>query len=82
MKSFKVIGETVNWVNQQGTKFVDESPEFHGGRGQNLAFRQFTDESFKKLVLNNGFGSIAQGWMDPTFGVPNDELAGIYVARL
>ncbi len=82
LKSFKVIGEAVNWVDQNGNNFIDESPEFHGGRGQNLAFRQFTDESFKKLILDNGFGSIAQGWMDPALGVPNDELAGIYVARL
>jgi SAM-dependent methyltransferase len=82
LKTFSVSGETVNWVDQSGKKFIDKSPEFHGGRGQNLAFRQFTDESFRKLVLANGFASIAHGWVAPALGVPNDELAGVYVARL
>jgi SAM-dependent methyltransferase len=82
LKTFSVLGETVKWVDENGKKFIDESPEFHGGRGQNLAFRQFTDESFKKLVLDNGFASIKHGWIAPDLGVPNDELAGVYVARL
>ena len=82
LKSFNVLGETVKWIDRKGNKFTDESPEFHGGRGQNLAFRQFTDESFKELILDNGFGSITQGWVEPELGVPNDELAGVYVARL
>jgi SAM-dependent methyltransferase len=82
LKSFNVIGETVKWIDRKGNKFIDESPEFHGGRGQNLAFRQFTDESFKELILDNGFGSITHGWVEPELGVPNDELTGVYVARL
>ena len=82
LKTFNVIGETVEWVDQNGKKFIDQFPEFHGGRGQNLAFRQFTDESFRKLVLDNGFASITHGWVEPALGVPDDELAGVYVARL
>jgi SAM-dependent methyltransferase len=82
LKTFSVLGETVKWVDHNGKKYIDKSPEFHGGRGQNLAFRQFTDESFKKLILDNGFASIAHGWVEPALGVPKDELAGVYVARL
>jgi hypothetical protein len=47
-----------------------------------LAFRQFTHESFKELILDNGFGSITNGWVEPKLGVPDGELAGVYVARL
>lgn len=82
LKTFNVLGETVKWVDKNGKKFIDKFPEFHGGRGQNLAFRQFTDESFKEIILNNGFTSIINGWMEPTLGVPNGKLAGVYVARL
>jgi SAM-dependent methyltransferase len=82
LKSFSILGETVKWMDHKGNKFIDDSPEFHGGRGQNLAFRQFTHESFKELILDNGFGSITNGWVEPKLGVPDGELAGVYVARL
>jgi SAM-dependent methyltransferase len=82
LKSFEVLDGIVKWVDQSGNRFIDSVPEFHGGRGQNLAFRQFTQVTFKQLVLKNGFSSIDNGWVDPKLGVPNNDLAGLYVARL
>jgi hypothetical protein len=82
LKTFSVLGETVKWVDQNGKRFIDNSPEFHGGRGQNLAFREFVDESFKEVILKNGFRSISQGWANPKLGVPWNGNAGVYIARV
>jgi len=82
LKTFSVLGETVKWVDQNGKRFIDNSPEFHGGRGQNLAFREFVDESFKEVILKNGFRSISQGWASPKLGVPWNGNAGVYIARI
>lgn len=82
LKSFEIVGEVVKWKNRTGEQFTDSNPEFHGGRGQNLAFRQFTDETFRSTVLNNGFKEIEIGPINAGLGVPASGLSGIYIARV
>ena len=82
LRTFKVKNGVVEWQNHKGKSFVDLDPEFHGGRGQNLAFREFADESFKEVVLKNGFRSISQGIASPKLGVPWSSTAGVYIARV
>jgi ubiquinone/menaquinone biosynthesis C-methylase UbiE len=82
LSSFKVMKGVVEWRNHKGESFVDLDPEFHGGRGQNLAFRDFSDESFKEVILKNGFRSISKGWASPKLGVPWSANAGVYIARV
>lgn len=82
LKSFEIVGEVVKWKNRTGEQFTDSNPEFHGGRGQKLAFRQFTDETFRSTVLNNGFKEIEIGPINAGLGVPASGLSGIYIARV
>lgn len=82
LESFEIVGGEVKWKNRKGKQFRDSSPEFHGGRGQNLAFRQFTDETFRSAVLSNGFKEIEIGPMNASLGVPADGLSGVYIARV
>jgi ubiquinone/menaquinone biosynthesis C-methylase UbiE len=82
LKTFKITNGVVKWRNHKGRSFVDLNPEFHGGRGQNLAFRQFANESFREVVLRNGFESISNGFADPKFGVPWKDSAGVFIARV
>lgn len=81
LKSFQILGNKVEWIDLEGEIHVDKAPEFHGGRGQNLAFRRFTDQSFKEAVLRNGFSSIAAGITKTELGVPPSTFPCIYVAR-
>lgn len=37
----------LNWTDGDGHRYIDQKPEFHGGEGLTLAFRQWTE---KKLV--------------------------------
>jgi SAM-dependent methyltransferase len=80
MSSFKIIGDKVEWVDSNGKGYTDETPEFHGGRGQNLAFRRFSDQSFRKAILSNGFKSIVGGTSETTLGVPPSTFPCVYVA--
>ena len=82
LKTFKITNGLVKWRNHKGRTFVDLDPEFHGGRGQNLAFREFADESFKEVILKNGFRTISKGMADPGLGVPWNSTAGVYIARV
>lgn len=82
LESFCIEGAAVKWRNHKGQHFVDLRPEFHGGRGQNLAFRQFSNESFQEAVLRNGFKTISYGSSEPKLGVPWDISAGVYIARV
>ena len=45
----------VRWVNSKGEAFLDSNPDWHGGRGLTLAFREFTPESLVSLMESVGF---------------------------
>jgi SAM-dependent methyltransferase len=81
LMSFEIINNQVHWVDKQEIMHVDNSPEFHGGRGQNLAFRQFDDDQFRKVLEFNGF-SIEPTVFSSKLGVSRIERHGIYVARV
>jgi SAM-dependent methyltransferase len=81
LQSFRILGNKVEWIDIAGKVHIDEDPEFHGGRGQNLAFRRFTDQSFREKVLSNGFTSIVGGATNAKLGVPPSTFPCIYVAR-
>ena len=82
LETFKVTNGVVRWRNHEGRSFVDLEPEFHGGRGQNLAFRQFADKPFRDVILGNGFRTISNGVDAPELGVPWNAKAGVYIARV
>ena len=82
LMSFKIAERRVEWIDSHGKVFTDETPEFHGGRGQNLAFRRFTDKSFREAVLSNGFASIVGGATNAKLGVPPSTFPCVYIARI
>jgi len=81
MKHFSIERDEVHWTDDRGKRHVDRDPEFHGGRGQNLAFRQFSDESFVHALASAGFAEIIPARFEPKLGVPEIESPGIFVAR-
>ena len=78
---FEIRRNKVYWTNSYGEKFIDKNPEFHGGRGQNLAFRQFSVASLNKSILAAGFSEVIELNFSSTFGVPVLEFPGIVIAR-
>ena len=81
LSQFEIKGEKVHWLNSKGRKFIDSKPEFHGGRGQNLAFRQFSANSFKESLISAGFAEVIEVNFAPEFGVPKLEFSGLVIAR-
>jgi len=82
LKSFSIKDEVVSWVDKNNISHEDFNPEFHGGRGQNLAFRRFSDESIEELIMRNGFLAITKLSFCPSLGVPEIPFPGIYLAEL
>ena len=82
LRSFSIKDDVVGWDDKNNKSHEDINPEFHGGRGQNLAFRRFSDESIKELIMRNGFLAIAKLNFQPSLGVPEIPFPGIYLARL
>ena len=78
---FEISESGVSWVNSKGKHRLDRNPEFHGGRGQNLAFRHFSNQYLRSKLSLAGFYSIEDVNFDSSLGVPKIELPGIVVAR-
>lgn len=81
MQTFTIIDDSVHWTDGQGGGHIDHNPEFHGGRGQNLAFRQFSNESFSSALNQAGFKEIVLARFERTLGVPVIDSPGIFIAR-
>ena len=71
----------VRWTDSSGTEFRDSSPEFHGGRGQTLAFRRFGVASLLSDLKQAGFASVARVPTVPQLGVLEVDLPGAFIAR-
>jgi SAM-dependent methyltransferase len=82
LSTFKIEGGKVFWEDTEGSFHIDRKPEFHGGRGQNLAFREFTEMGFEGLLLKNGFQTVSRGSTSAEFGVPDIKEQGIFIGRV
>jgi SAM-dependent methyltransferase len=80
LSRFKILESEVHWENKSGIQFVDQNPDFHGGRGQNLAFRQFSREQICNLLSKSGFEKIHDLSFNRRYGVPALERPGIFIA--
>lgn len=78
---FEIEPDGVHWVNSNGARFIDHSPEFHGGRGQNLAFRQFSAASLNNSLNSAGFSHVIDLNYSSELGVPELEYPGVVIAR-
>ena len=81
LDSFEIEPDGVHWLNTRGEQFIDHSPEFHGGRGQNLAFRQFSKASLNSALVSASFSEVVDLDFSPRLGVPELEYPGVVIAR-
>jgi SAM-dependent methyltransferase len=70
----------VRWSDASGTVRVDESPEYHGGPGQVLAFRTWSALSMEHELLAAGFRHMVVAPTEPSLGVPLIENSGVFLA--
>ena len=55
VSELQIAGTQVFWRNLDGEEFIEQSPEFHGGDGQTLVFRQWTRQQLKLDLESVGF---------------------------
>lgn len=48
----------IHWTDKNGQERIDQHPEFHGGEGLTLAFRQWTEEKLIEELKAVGFSEI------------------------
>ena len=74
---------SINWVNSEGKEFLDSNPDWHGGRGLTLAFREFGKESLVALMESVGFQECYFVNENHALGVPllPDNDGGILLCR-
>ena len=73
--------EKVVWQDSSGAVITNHSPEFHGGTGDVLAYRKFTEDSFYAALQEAGFSSIEKVKFNPSFGIGYLEFPGILLVR-
>ena len=70
----------VFWTDSAGHEHIDETPEFHGGGGQTLAFRLWSTSDFCDRVVAAGFRAISEISPNDELGVPPLENSGTFIA--
>ena len=81
LDTFEISPKGVKWVDIQGREFFDLNPEFHGGRGQNIAFRRFSRNLLEQHLHRVGFEHAETLDWKRQFGVHKIDNHGILIAR-
>ena len=81
MRTWDVVDGSVVWTDEDGIGHTDNSPEFHGGPGQTLAFRAWGELSMLSSLEASGFALIPLPDC-PELGVPQINSSGVFLARL
>lgn len=74
---------SIRWVNVNGEEHLDSNPDWHGGRGLTLAFREFGRDSLIALMMSVGFKDCFFVNEHSELGVPPlpDNDGGILLCR-
>jgi SAM-dependent methyltransferase len=80
LASWVEFEDRVEWIDGEGRPHVDHSPEFHGGQGQTLAFREWGMEDFCIRLLDVGFKVVQEIEPCPELGVPALDESGVFIA--
>ena len=64
---WKIEKDSIYWVDGNGHESIDHDPEFHGGQGLTLAFRQWTEEKLIEDLKAVGFSEIVSRPIPPQF---------------
>jgi SAM-dependent methyltransferase len=77
----KQTQDFVEWKDRDGCSNMNFSPEYHGGTGDVLSFRVFSDFSIKKLLTESGFRAIEDLPESTFFPEGSRIISGVYIAR-
>ena len=55
LSRYRIENGSIHWTDNDGLESTDSQPEFHGGSGLTLAFRQWTEEKLIEELKNVGF---------------------------
>jgi hypothetical protein len=81
LANFEVCDDgKVSWSDRNGCSYVDDEPEFHGGGGQTLTFREWSLDDLSTRLLQAGFSSVTSYSHDDGLGVPEIDVAGMLIA--
>ena len=58
LTSWREENNSIHWLDEIGQEYFDHHPEFHGGEGLTLAFRQWTEEKLIEELKAVGFSEI------------------------
>jgi len=78
---WEAVPEGVSWIDAGGARHVDETPEYHGGPGQTLAFRLWGVEDLKERLAAVGLVDLQPLPDHPEVGVPFLAGAGVWTVR-
>jgi len=67
LTTWKIENDSIYWVDGKGHESIDHDPEFHGGQGLTLAFRQWTEEKLIEELKAVGFSEIVSRPIPPQF---------------
>lgn len=71
---------SVIWTDDKGTKHRDPNPEYHGGGGQTLTFREWSMTDLSERLLTAGFSRVEPHVVNDHLGVPALGNAGMVIA--
>ena len=71
---------SITWTDENGHSHTDPNPEFHGGGGQTLAFREWSLDDLSNRLIAAGFSTITPPVENASLGVPHLDNAGIVIA--
>ena len=69
LTKWRTENDSIHWVDENGLESIDSQPEFHGGEGLTLAFRQWTEEKLIEELKAVGFSEIISRPIPPFFGL-------------
>jgi len=55
---WEISEKAVRWRDSHGLTFIDEEPEFHGGEGLTLTFRQWSKKQLEDDLILAGFSQV------------------------
>ncbi len=81
LDTWEVSNNAIKWVNTSGETKIDYTPEWHGGRGQTLAFRLWSEKELLDDLKMVGFQDVEEVPCCPKLKIKYLKNSGVYIAR-
>ena len=79
LTTWRTENDSIHWVDEIGQEHIDHHPEFHGGEGLTLAFRQWTEEKLIEELKAVGFSEIISRPIPPNLS--SEQTICIVISR-